>query len=90
MYFHSFVLVIASGLCIYFTSVTLAEMQSQPRRRPKEPLVALAKTYVFDLGITCGLLSINSSTTAPVSGVSMIGTVLPRLPVIAIRLSLRI
>ena len=53
-------------------------------------LVALAKTYVFDLGITCGLLSINSSTAAPVSGVSMIGTVLPRLPVIPIRLGLRL
>ena len=90
MYFRSFVLVIASGFCIPFTSLTLAEMQSQPRRWPKEPLVALAKRYLFDLGITGGLLSINSSTTALVSGVSMIGTVLPRLPVIFIRLSLRI
>ena len=66
----------------------LAETQSQSRKWPKDPLVALANSNSLVDGIVEGLFVISGSTADFVSGVKRIGTFLFCLPVISMRSNL--
>ena len=88
IYFRSFVLVIDLGdFRDPSTPFMLAETQSQPRKWPKEFLVA---QNLLACGIVSGLFAIRSSMADFVSGVRIMGTLRCLFPVISMRSSLKI